>query len=141
MQMTVNVLVKVFKSQAKARKCATDLAKTRCKAAQSQRMRTEAEATPDQRVTEKEKGARRTWTRHNAHTRYFLTTKKGGPAWETVSNRVTINTDTGDVIQDLEIDHAADDGRPLHARLPGGVTNTTTVLYHNHSIFRQPNMT
>ena len=58
--------------------------------------------------------------------------KEGGPAWATVARRVKINADTGNIIQDLTIDHAADDSRPLHARLPGGTTNTTTVLYHNN---------
>ena len=60
----------------------------------------------------------------------FLTTKKGGTAWELVTRRVTINSDTGEVIQDLNIDHSIKRNKILHKQLPGGTTNTTAVLYY-----------
>ena len=57
--------------------------------------------------------------------------KKKQPLGTTVARSVTNNSDTGDVIQDLTIDHAVDNSKALHVWLPGGATNTTTVLYHN----------
>ena len=47
-----------------------------------------------------------------------------------VTRRVTINSDTGKVIQDLKIDHSIKRNKALHEQLPGKTSNTTTVLYH-----------
>ena len=57
-------------------------------------------------------------------------TKKGGSAWELVTRRVIINSDTGEVIQGLKIDHFIKRNKFLHERLPGGTSNTTIVLYN-----------
>ena len=46
------------------------------------------------------------WIRKDNGVECFLTTKKGGTAWELVTRRVTINSDTGDVIQDLNVNHS-----------------------------------
>ena len=70
------------------------------------------------------------WIRKDTSVECFLTTKKGGPSWELVTRRVTINSDTGEVIQDLKIDHYVKRNKVLHERLPGGTSNTNTVLYH-----------
>ena len=66
MQTAVNALVKVFKSQAKASESATDQARKRRNAAQSQRVRTEAETGQAQRMVAEEQGPLRTWTRYDA---------------------------------------------------------------------------
>ena len=38
------------------------------------------------------------------------------------------------VIQDLNIDHSVKGNKILHERLPGGTSNTTTVLYHRDPV-------
>ena len=60
MQTAINTLVKVFRSQAKASKSTADLARNRRDAAQSQRVRTEAETGPAQRVAAEEQKPLRT---------------------------------------------------------------------------------
>ena len=47
-----------------------------------------------------------------------------------VTRRVTINADTGEVIQDLKISHAMANEKVLHQPLPMGQCNARTILYH-----------
>ena len=46
------------------------------------------------------------WTRKDTDVECFLTIKKGGLVWEMVVRRVTTNSNTGEVILGLEIDHS-----------------------------------
>ena len=58
----------------------------------------------------------------------YVTTHKGGPIWDTVVRRVTVNTDTGNIIQDILVKDQPT-GYDWHASLPDGVRNIQTRLY------------
>ena len=58
----------------------------------------------------------------------YVTTNKGGPTWDTVVRRVTVNTDTGNIIQDLLVKDQPT-GYNWHSQLPDGVRNIQTRLY------------
>ena len=58
----------------------------------------------------------------------YVTTNKGGPTWDTVVRRVTVNTDTGNIIQDILVQDQPT-GYDWHSQLPDGVRNIQTRLY------------
>jgi len=84
---------------------------------------------PSQRVPPDAPKIRR-WVREDPGAKCFLTTKKGGPRWNSVKRRVTINTGTGEIVEDLNIEPSTSDA-VLHRLLPNGISGTATILYHN----------
>ena len=62
----------------------------------------QAPATP--RVEPKEPEGTKIWERIDKKAKTFRTTKKGGPAWSTVFRRITIDTDTNEIIETLNVD-------------------------------------
>ena len=60
----------------------------------------------------------------------FLTTRKGGPRWDSVKRRVTIDAESGEIVEDLNIEPSTSDA-VLHRLLPNGIEGTATILYHN----------
>ena len=69
-----------------------------------------------------------THVRVDKDTDRYVTTDKGGPLWDTVVRRVTVNTDTGTIIQDIWVKDQPT-GYDWHSPLPEGVRNIQTRLY------------
>ena len=95
----------------------------------------DSQETKEASQTEEEKPTM-TWSRTDRGAKCFMTTKKYGPNWDTVTRRVTRNLDTGDVIDDhkIEWNSSKQYNKFLHRPLPEGVTDIETTLYH-----RDPN--
>ena len=76
------------------------------------------------------------WSRMDRGAKCFMTTKKNGPSWDTVTRRVTRNLDTDNAIdnQNVEWNSSKKYNKFLHRPLPEGVTDIETVLY-----YRDPN--
>ena len=68
------------------------------------------------------------YTRTDYNNKCFVTTKAGGPAWDQVVRRVTINLDNNKTIEDQAVKDTCV-GYDWHAPLPNGVTNIKTQLY------------
>ena len=68
--------------------------------------------------------------REDPKAKCFLTTKKGGPRWDSVKRRVTINAGSGEIVEDLNIQPSTPD-TILHRLLPKEVEGTATILYHD----------
>ena len=72
------------------------------------------------------------WERIDPKARTFRTSKCGGPPWEKVSRRVTVDLDTNKVVEDIKVYPATSDDF-LHRQLPAGVSNIKTILYFSPS--------
>ena len=60
-----------------------------------------------------------------------MTTKNGGPSWDKVYRRITVNTGNNEIIEDLHVDPNTDN-KILHRALPRNVSQTkTTLFYHD----------
>ena len=75
---------------------------------------------------EKAHGKVKLWPRVDLGTKTLKTSMKGGPAWSSVLGRVTVDLDTGEV---MDSKRAAEITRDVeHAVMPGAARNTVTVL-------------
>ena len=63
-----------------------------------------------------------------------MTTRSDGPAWCDVFRRVTIDTSTGETVEDIMISSESRGNIILHQPLPLGVTQTTTILHYHVNI-------
>ena len=70
------------------------------------------------------------WTREDRNVSTFLTTRRDGPSWKLVNRRVTINSDTKEVIEDITIDENTDEDM-LHRKLPKDVNSIKTILHYD----------
>ena len=69
------------------------------------------------------------WTREDRYAQRFRSTAGNGPEWKDVVRRVTVDADTGEVLEDLQNPQGAD--RSVLCRLlPGGCRNIRTSLYY-----------
>eukprot|EP00959_Pyramimonas_sp_CCMP1952_P234447 4898781-Pyramimonas_sp.AAC.1 len=80
----------------------------------------------------RERAALRAWTRQDKQAKHFRTTAAGGPTWNTVERRITYDMGSGAVIRDEDV-KGVTNKEILHAKLPGGPRDISTLLY-----YRQP---
>ena len=71
----------------------------------------------------------RTWYRIARNAKAFLTTKTGGPSWNKITRRVTLDLNSGNILEDLLVNKATPE-KLLHRMLPSGTPGTCTILYH-----------
>ena len=114
----VDTLMQIFKTNAKKHEPNADVQKARRAAAQAQRV--VMERIPDVK----------TWYRDDPKAKAFVTTKNGRPQWRAVWRRVTKDSTTGRVIEDLVVDSDTSN-KLLHRLLPKNTAGTRTILYHN----------
>ena len=150
----VDILVDIFKGQAKAEESPADTQRARKNKAQAQRVEGEsvsdgettqtsnADGDQSQRVNEQHqrvdpnKPKIRRWIRKDPKSKCYLTTRKGGPNWDTVKRRVTLDIESGDIIEDINVDNDVADSH-LHRPLPANVEGTITILYHDDPSARE----
>ena len=75
-----------------------------------------------------------TWSRLDRGAKCFMITKKYRSKWDMVIGRVTCGIDTGDTIENhnVEWNSSKQYKKFLHKPLPKGVTDIETVLYHRN---------
>ena len=149
----IDLLIDIFKGQAKSEETPTDNHRARMNKAQDQRTEvgnisddatikmSNTESTQSQRVNGEAQRVGpdttkiRRWIREDPSSKAFLTTKKGGPDWTKVKRRVTIEIRSGEVIEDLLVEDKITDAH-LHRKLPTNVSGTVTILYHNDATIK-----
>ena len=69
-----------------------------------------------------------TWHREDRGAIVFRTSKHGGPRWDTVTRRATMDMGTGKVVEDLHIDGS--NRLALHGLIPLDPRDIKTPLYY-----------
>ena len=81
----------------------------------------------------------RTRYRIDRNAKMFLTTKTGGPSWNKVARRMTLNLNSGDILEDLLVSKTTPE-KLLHRMLTSGAPGTCTILYYDDGSVTNMNM-
>ena len=71
------------------------------------------------------------WYRIDRNAKAFLTTKTGGPSWNKVTRRVTLDLNSGDILEDLLVNKTTPETL-LHCMLPSRTPGMCAILYHRN---------